>query len=127
MATDSDKSLLAILTHKKNGAPPADAPSGDDRLQQLLSRINQQLSTSPSDGQAAAGAAGGRITPSGSANKPEATGAAPAVDPHTGQLAEFIPQEPNSIQAAGLTDSEVEALILKYLLARGDATGRDIA
>jgi predicted ATPase with chaperone activity len=28
---------------------------------------------------------------------------------------------------AGLTDSEVEALALKFLLSRGDATGRDIA
>ena len=35
--------------------------------------------------------------------------------------------EPASFRAADLTDSEVEALILKFLLARGDATGRDIA
>ena len=39
----------------------------------------------------------------------------------------FVPREPESFQDAGLTDSEVEALILKFLLARGDATGRDIA
>ena len=39
----------------------------------------------------------------------------------------FLPIEPGSFQRAGLTDSEVEALILKFLLARGDATGRDIA
>lgn len=39
----------------------------------------------------------------------------------------FVPCEPSSFQAAGLTDSEVEALILKFLLARGDATGRAIA
>ncbi|MBN2291553.1 MAG: AAA family ATPase [Pirellulales bacterium] len=35
--------------------------------------------------------------------------------------------EPESFREAGLTDSEVEALALKYLLARGDATGREIA
>ncbi|MCH8148448.1 MAG: AAA family ATPase [Planctomycetes bacterium] len=40
---------------------------------------------------------------------------------------EFIPIEPVSLRSADLTDSEVEALILKYLLARGDASGRDIA
>jgi hypothetical protein len=39
----------------------------------------------------------------------------------------FVPTEPDSFEAAGLADSEVEALILKFLLARGDAAGRDIA
>jgi hypothetical protein len=39
----------------------------------------------------------------------------------------FTPVEPASFRAAGLADSEVEAFILKFLLARGDATGRDIA
>jgi len=39
----------------------------------------------------------------------------------------FVPMEPDSFHAAGLADSEVEALILKFLLARGDAAGRDIA
>ncbi len=39
----------------------------------------------------------------------------------------FAPIEPESFRDAGLTDSEVEALILKFLLARGDATGREIA
>ena len=40
---------------------------------------------------------------------------------------EFVPREPRSYHDAGLTDTEVEALILKFLLARGDARGRDIA
>ena len=40
---------------------------------------------------------------------------------------EFIPVDPSSIHDAGLTDSEVEALILKYLLSRGDSTGRDVS
>ena len=39
----------------------------------------------------------------------------------------FVPVEPDSFRQAGLTDSEVEALILKFLLSRGDASGRDIA
>ncbi len=39
----------------------------------------------------------------------------------------FVPIEPESFQRADLSDSEVEALILKYLLARGDASGRAIA
>jgi len=39
---------------------------------------------------------------------------------------EFVPLEPESFQAARLTDTEVEALVLKYLLARGEASGREI-
>jgi predicted ATPase with chaperone activity len=44
---------------------------------------------------------------------------------HTG--GEFMPIEPTSFREAGMTDSEVEALVLKYLLNRGDASGREIA
>ena len=39
----------------------------------------------------------------------------------------FFPVEPTSLRDAKLTDSEVEALALKYLLAVGDASGRDVA
>ncbi len=39
----------------------------------------------------------------------------------------FVPIEPESFLEAGLTESQVEALALKYLLSRGDASGRDIA
>jgi hypothetical protein len=39
----------------------------------------------------------------------------------------FIPREPESFKEADLTDTEVEALILKFLLAEGEATGREIA
>ena len=39
----------------------------------------------------------------------------------------FVPPEPKSIREAGLIDSEVEALALKYILARGDISGRDVS
>ena len=39
----------------------------------------------------------------------------------------FVPVEPASLHDAKLTESEVEALALKYLLAVGDASGRDVA
>jgi len=39
----------------------------------------------------------------------------------------FVPIEPESFGEAGLSDTEVEALIVKYLLSRGDASGRDLA
>jgi DNA-binding PadR family transcriptional regulator len=41
--------------------------------------------------------------------------------------AEFLPVELSSFAQAGLTDSQVEALILKFLLNRGTASGREIA
>ncbi len=43
------------------------------------------------------------------------------------QPTEFTPAEPASFRAARLTESEVEAIALKYLLARGDGAGREIA
>lgn len=39
----------------------------------------------------------------------------------------FTPVEPKSFRQAKLSESEVEALALKYMLARGDAPGREIA
>lgn len=41
--------------------------------------------------------------------------------------ATFIPREPESLSQAGLTDEEVERLVLKFLLSRGSAAGRRIA
>ena len=39
----------------------------------------------------------------------------------------FIPVEPKSFHAARLTESEVEALIMKFLLSKGNASGREMA
>lgn len=117
MASLSDENLLAriagltipakgadpwpgLAATEPNHDPPA-APAKDAKLENLLSRVQQLTS------------AGGTVA--------EPAPEAAASD------AGFTPIEPASIREAGLTDSEVEALILKYLLARGDAVGRDIA
>jgi hypothetical protein len=107
-----DESLLARLAGRTNGTDGADPwaavaakepvhePAGeDDKLENLLKRIQ--------------GLAGG---------KDEALVEVEAVDSE-----EFVPVEPKTFREAELTDSEVETLILKYLLSRGDATGRDVA
>ncbi len=52
--------------------------------------------------------------------------APPASEPEE-QPDGFVPPEPKTFAAANLTSSEVEALILKLLLARGDVSGRQIA
>jgi hypothetical protein len=64
-----------------------------------------------------------RLTGQGSAD--EAT--APSATPSSDDSNEFFPEEPASFRAAGLAESEVESLILKFLLARGDATGREVS
>ena len=76
----------------------------DSKLDSLLKRIQQRT-------------AAAETAPS---QKP------PAEIPERERTA-FVPIEPASFAAAGLTDSQVEALIVKFLLARGDATGRDVA
>jgi hypothetical protein len=43
------------------------------------------------------------------------------------RLEQFAPVEPVSLASAGLSESEVEGLILKFLAARGDASGWVIA
>jgi predicted ATPase with chaperone activity len=59
------------------------------------------------------------------------TSSQPSVIPGEGDDAptdgEFLPRSPESIYEARLTESEVEELVLKYLLSRGDASGRDIS
>jgi DNA-binding PadR family transcriptional regulator len=39
----------------------------------------------------------------------------------------FVPHEPKSLQEVGMSEDEIERLILKFLLARGATVGRDIA
>jgi predicted ATPase with chaperone activity len=74
----------------------------DAELNGLLDRINR-LVQGPTETSAA----------SGSTSDPEADA--------------FIPYEPQSLHEAGLSESEVESLILKLLLSRGDLVGRDVA
>jgi hypothetical protein len=58
-------------------------------------------------------------TDTGGRTRPEAQAAEPA--------REFLPVEPASFKAAGLSETQIEALVLKFLLARGDAAGRAVS
>lgn len=40
---------------------------------------------------------------------------------------DFFPVEPTSLSEAGLNESEIEELVLKYLLGKGEETGRGVA
>jgi len=52
----------------------------------------------------------------------------PLPSAHQGEtVGEFVPMEPATLREANLSDAQVEALIVKLLLARGDMIGRDVA
>lgn len=141
------------------------AQPNEEKLNQLLARINS-LSSNPAKGEAPAGivASGSSAVspsatptgnrqainaaqtqqPSGNAQalpepaKPSATGGVhsssnptttAAAIPTAEEWAEttFVPREPQSFVEAGLTESAVEELLVKFLMARGDASGRDAA
>lgn len=131
---------LATLAAKTPAHEPGDgaAASADAKLNDVLNRIVQltgsdvrrgepgkanlpaeSVARALTDGTSSAASAGGQ-GPGGS--KAQAA-TAHSIDDHN----DFLPIDPPTIRDAGLTDSEVESLILKYLLARGDCTGRDIA
>jgi predicted ATPase with chaperone activity len=46
--------------------------------------------------------------------------------PLTQAVEEFIPRAPKSLSQIGITEAQIEALILKFLLNRGTASGREI-
>jgi hypothetical protein len=87
---------------------PAEPPSDDSRLDALLDRIHQLTVAQIEPVKRAA------VEPSA---EQQAAGAAPSVEG-------WVPIEPDSLVAAGVTDGEVEALILKALNGRAEATGR---
>ncbi|MCA9198063.1 MAG: AAA family ATPase [Planctomycetales bacterium] len=97
--------------------------AGEDRLEGLLDRINRIASGDASEDEPLEATAS-HDDPSDDA---DALGT-PSVgaEGHTSS-GEFVPPEPKSYREAGLSDTQVEELMLKYLLARGDAQGRQIA
>jgi len=103
-----DQNLLARLARgDSQGEDPfsslaASEPEHDEakdtKLEALLSRIN------------------GAVEPE-----------APAAEPAEEAGDAFVPVEPTSFREAQLTDSEVEALAMKYLMAKGNASGHEVA
>lgn len=91
--------------HEKT--PSADAGEQDPKLADLLQRIN-------------------RLTKAHGSSADPASAVAPA-EAGAADRQEWVPREPPDLRAAGLSDSDVEALALKLLLSRGAVVGRDIA
>jgi DNA-binding PadR family transcriptional regulator len=137
MSKGNDFGLLELLKSKGAGAEALTAlaakapsheageagPAPDQKLNDVLNRIIQLTGTDVRRGEAALANAGGAAP---RANAAPAATAAPAASSYSGSD-EFIPLDPSSIREAGLTDSECESLLMKYLLSRGDCSGRDMA
>jgi hypothetical protein len=104
-STDAGVDPYAMIAASKPAHEDASGEA-DAKLNKMLERINNI---------AGAGAA-----------KTEKK-AEPKDEPAGRITTDFIPMEPNSIEEAQLTESEVQTLALKYLLSKGDASGRDVA
>ena len=101
-----------------------DGPSSaDDALDAIVNRINEiasQPTDTPADNLQTDGA--GRLP----IQTEDETECPPAEQTEQPAETAFVPTEPTSLAEAELTQSEVEGLILKYLLARGEGSGREI-
>ena len=124
--SDSAADLYATVaaTQPDHNTPKAAAVQQGERLRQdkldeLLGRIAQLTggATAATNPTAVGAATNGAAEP--------AAVTAPVVP--IAPVNEFFPAEPASFFHAKLSESEVEDLTLKFLLAHGDASGRDVA
>jgi MoxR-like ATPase len=114
----------------------AEPPNGD-ALESVLERI-QRLTSGASSTQNSGTVQPAPVRPTPSASQPPAGDTPDAVPPPppgtphylkvTGKRDEpMIPIEPTSLQEAGVSDSMLEELAMRFLFSRGEATGRAIA
>jgi DNA-binding PadR family transcriptional regulator len=118
---------MSDQTHSGAAVHPGPRPANskhetedNSRLDALLDRIQQlTTATAPSHAAGAPGKSGPmpRVGQDAASRPPAANASCPE---HEG----WVPVEPDNLVAAGLNDGEVEALILKTLNGRSEATGR---
>lgn len=102
-----DSPTLNAILSPSAGAGQDQQPAGsrgDSQLDAMFDRVNSMLGSSGGPG--GQGAAGGAAA--------------------TESAGDFVPREPDTLEETGLTSDEVERLIMKYLLQKGSAQGREI-
>ncbi len=123
-----EKSSDSQIDPAKSGSTSSESER-EARLEKILERIAKQTAEpSPSE-------EGPDRTPTGKKAKSNDSKRAVSSSEKTPADADvdadptnaFFPTEPTSFREAKVPESEVEALILKFLLARGDAAGRECA
>ncbi len=103
---DGDAGWSSLAATPARHQTSSEAPENDEKLDHLLKRIEKLAQNGGNRSQ----------TPVGSSR------VAALLSADT-----FVPLQKRSFAEMNLTDSQVEALLLKYLLARGDAVGREMA
>ena len=127
-----DSSMNVDFTHTDNAAAQqttmtADS-AADPRLQGLIDRISHMTAGGVSEKPLSHLTLSQPYQDRSDVERPDASTIATEWTAEGGHPSDaFLPIEPKSLREAELTDSEVEALILKYLLARGSAPGHTIA
>ena len=135
MTDDSNDNLLERLARRGRGTETND-PWANVATTQPDYEVDDKAAVetvSPAD----EGATHGEEADQRAGRTTNQLGHLPTAVPHAGQQESesgassdtnsFVPLEPSSFKETGLTDTEIEALILKFLLNRGSATGREIA
>lgn len=116
--TDEPREDLDVLEPRRASAKDSEDPEQDAEIERVLRRIQGLVAAEEKNARS---------------GDESASGANAAPFPDGGRTleswakTEFVPIEPESLEEAQLTESEVEALILKYLLARGEASGRAVS
>ncbi|MCO6044558.1 AAA family ATPase [Aeoliella sp. ICT_H6.2] len=118
-----------MSSSEKDSAVVTQEPA-QNRLDVLLTRIHELTAT----GDGAADDVAEAIAVVSEATRPEVpqdaaqtSVASEAFADQRDSHGDWFPSEPESLRAAGLTESEVEDLLLKILNARSEASGRDLA
>ncbi len=119
MAESTLDSILAQLASKQNDRPTVETASAAPVVPFVPSRIATPQSEQKTPTDAVPKKVARTVTQSAKAIVSEPI----AVDDPN----DFLPIEPNTFAEAQLTESEVESLVLKYLLSKGNVSGREIA
>ena len=130
---DSSTAVAVAPSQPEHPAPKAATlqqaeKQRQDKLDQLLGRIAQL--TSGATAAVNPTAIGAVNSTSGTAPATAVSPAAPAAavaSPAPAFVNDFFPAEPESFRAAKLSESDVDGLMFKFLLARGDASGREMS
>ena len=108
-----------------NAIPKENGGQSEADIQALLSRINVLVDETKAQKQDAAAP---KVASQAPVPKNAVHPGNGSVKPRPGnQEGEFFPRAPRNFKEAGTNDSQVESLVLKFLLAAGDCSGRDIA
>lgn len=105
---------------------PTDGDKSEAEIQELLNRINVLVDESKSPNQTGVSGTAAPVASAVTQKNVHPGNGATKSDAAT-QEGAFFPKSPQNFREAGTNDSQVEALVLKFLLSAGDCSGRKIS